>query len=251
MKKLILISFLVSLNAYSQNLKIPGRNVDVLFVVDNSGSMETIQKNVILNSKIFFDQFARQAYLNWKIGIISTDKADRPYIGFETSFDWSLFDYRDPHSIDQAVSEFQQSILNLGVAGSAQEYVFYNIKRNLENFDGKIGPQFLRPDADLVVVMITDEIEQSERDFGVSFNAQNFLDSLKKLINEKQVIRFYGALNREDLKDCSAPIDIDPYKGSPFESIVNLTNGFTVSACTNEFGLELAKIGKDIATLNK
>ena len=128
----------------------------ILFVIDNSGSMMSTQQNVIKNSKIFMEQFAKQPYINWKIGMVSTDKAENPYIGFDNSYDWTLIDFRDPTSFDRTVKQFQDSVAQLETNGDASEYVFYNVKRVLDLYDGRspARPRFLRSDSHLVVIMV-------------------------------------------------------------------------------------------------
>ncbi len=252
MKNIFLLSIcLLSFGVFAE-AKAVGKNVDILFVIDNSGSMTQIQQNLINNTKTFFEQFARQPYINWKVGIVSTDKADRPYLGFDSTFDWSLFDYRDPTSIDQAVNQFQSAVMNLGNNGDGSEYIFYNIKRNLDFYNGQTRPRFLRPNADLVVVMISDEEEQSLMEFGASYDAPNFLQIMLPYKDASKTLRFYGALSSKDLKGCEKLNTMQhAYAGSQFEAIINLTKGFNVSACASDFGIELAKIGKDIANLSK
>jgi hypothetical protein len=236
---------------YPLSLLESDKNVDVLFVIDNSISMDSIQQNVIKNSKIFLEQFAKQPYINWKIGIVSTDKADDPYLGFETSFDSSLIDYRDPTSLDKTVEIFQDAVAQLGTQGDSSEYIFYNVKRNLDIYNGSAPnrPAFLRPNSHLVVIMITDEKEQSEMGFGSAYQALPFAKTMSKYIAGNKILRFYGALNRKDLKGCDNAGDWDTYAGSPYEAIINATQGFNISACVDDFGTDLAKIGKDIVSL--
>ena len=226
------------------------KNIDVLLVIDNSGSMSSIQKNVILNSRIFLEQFAKQSLVNWKIGLISTDKGDTPYLGFDKSFDSTLITYNDPYSFDRTVSKFQDAVSELGIRGDADEYVFYNIKRVIDLYNGSKAstPTFLRPNSHLVVIMITDEQEQSMKKFGKDYDVPNFVNIMKKHIANKKVLRFYGALSRKDLAGCATSGDSELYVGSPYEAIINLTSGFNISACV-AFGNDLARIGKDIASL--
>jgi len=227
------------------------KNIDVLFVIDNSGSMSNIQQNVIKNSKIFLEQFAKQPYINWKIGLISTDKSDLPYIGFDTPFDSSLIDYRDPTSLDRTVAQFQTAVAKLGTDGDTSEYIFYNVKRVLDLFNGQMpgAPAFLRPNSHLVVIMISDEKEQSMQDFGPAYDAPTFIKTMSQYIGSNKILRFYGALSRKDLQGCNMPGDDEPYAGSQHEAAIVLTRGFNISACVDDFGSELAKIGKDIASL--
>ena len=241
----------VDKRVYPLSLLESDKNIDVLIVIDNSGSMNSIQQNVIKNAKIFLEQFAKQPYINWKIGLISTDKSEAPYLGFDTPFDYSLIDYRDPTSFNRTVKEFQDAVSEFGTNGDPSEYVFYNIKRTLDLYSGKTParPSFLRSDSHLVVIMITDEDEQSKNDFGAEYDAPKFYSTMSKYIPSNKILRFYGALSRIDLQGCGSSGDNEPYKGSQFESIINLSQGFNISACLNDFGSELAKIGKDIASL--
>lgn len=241
----------VDQRVYPLSLLESDKNIDVVIIIDNSGSMMSIQQNVIKNSKIFLEQFAKQPYINWKIGLISTDKKDNPYLGFDTSFDWTLIDSRDPMSFDRTVKQFQDAVSLFGTSGDGSEYIFYNIKRVLDLYDGRTPsrPPFLRANSHLVVIMITDETEQSKDDFGIDYDAPNFVKTMGKYIGSNKILRFYGALNRTDLKDCTNPGDFEPYAGSQYEKVINLTNGFNISACISDFGTELAKIGKDIASL--
>jgi len=236
---------------YPLSLLETDKNIDVMFVIDNSGSMYSIQQNVIRNSKIFLEQFAKQPYINWKIGLISTDKSEAPYLGFDSAFDYTLIDFRDPTSFGRTVEMFQEAVSQLGTNGDASEYVFYNVKRVLDLYNGQSTgrPSFLRQNSHLVVVMVTDEKEQSQSDFGDDYDVPNYLKTMTKYIAGNKILRFYGALSRRDLKDCNQPGDYEDYKGSPYEKIINLTNGFNISACVNDFGTDLAKIGKDIASL--
>lgn len=224
------------------------KGIDVILVIDNSGSMMGIQNNVIKNAKLFFEQFAKQQYVNWKIGIVSTDQRERPYLGFEQSFDSSLIDPRDPGSFNRVVNQFQEAVGRLGTNGSASEYTFYNVKRHLDDFDGRLGESFLRSNSHLVVIMISDEEEQSLQGFGFEFEAIRFFNNLSTYIPSNKILRFYGAIDHKDLQGCDGSWG-DPWRGSEFEKIISHSNGFVISACINNFGNELAKIGQDIAAL--
>ncbi len=233
------------------------KNIDVLFVIDNSGSMDSIQKNVIKNSKLFIEKFAKVPYINWKIGLISTDRKDNPYIGFElrNALDYTMVDLRDPSSLDRVVSEFQGAVSDLGTSGDASEYTFFNVKRVLDLFDGvNRSPRFLRSNSHLVVIMITDEKEQSKTAPGVGnpsfYEATNFFNGLSRYIDSGKILRFYGAFNHKELQGCDTGFSwSEPWQGNPFDEIISISQGFYISACTDNFGSDLARIGEDIVTL--
>lgn len=232
---------------YPLSLLQVNNRIDVVLVVDNSGSMRPIQDSVINNAKLFFEQFAKEAYVDWKIGIVSTDKTEEPYLGFKKTFDSSLVDEDDATSFDKVVVQFQNAMSNLGINGAGYEYTFYNLKRMLDQFGGSTNNSFQRGDSHLVVIMISDEEEQSKT-FGDSYEAINFLNTMRGYVSSSKKLRFYGAIKHKQLKDCTN-YDRDPWKGSEFEKIITASEGFVVSACVPKFGNELARIGKDIASL--
>lgn len=211
--------------------------VDILWVVDNSGSMQPIQQNIVDNAKLFMQEFIGHKFLNWKMGLISTDKDEGPYLGFNVVFD---------HANQDPVNTFQMAVESLGIRGSAMEYVFYNIIRMFNDFG-----YFFRNNSSIAIIMVSDEIEHSEEDHGSAYNALNTIDTIRGFISEKRKLRFYGALKASDLSNCppNSSWDYGPYKGSPYEQVINATNGKVMSACVTNFGEKLAEIGKDIVKL--
>ena len=224
------------------------KGIDVLLVIDNSGSMGGIQENVKKNAKLFFEQFAKQPYVNWKLGIISTDQSQEPFLGFTSSFDSSLIDPRDPTTFNRVIQQFQDAVGRLGTSGSASEYTFYNIKRAIDRFNGSSGESFLRSNAHFVTIMISDEEEQSDTFGANQYNPLSFFNTMGQYISSNKVLRFYGAIDHKDLPGCTGSFG-EPWLGSAFEQIIKVSNGFVISACKDDFGNDLARIGEDITSL--
>jgi hypothetical protein len=215
---------------------IAANKIDILWVVDNSGSMSPIQNNIINNAKLFMEKFTQDKSIDWKMGVVSTDGYERPFLGFGST----PFNSNSP----DPVTKFQSTISSLGINGSGSEYVFYNADRHLFIQ----GEPFLRKDAHLAIIMVSDEEEQSDGINRILYEPLAFYDHAKAKLGAKSILRFYGALGLIDL-GCTAPGDNVPYAGSPYEKIVNISKGFTISACSPNFGNDLARIGKDIASL--
>ena len=209
--------------------------IDILWIVDNSGSMESIQKNIVKNAELFMTEFIKSNYIDWKMGLVSTDKSEAPYLGFDTPFSRST---PDP------VPLFKSAVNSLGTNGDSSEYVFHNVYRTLT--DPRPIP-FLRGNSHLAVIMVTDEVEQSEEVNSSLYEVNNFFAAMRNLINPLFKMRFYGAINGKELDECDSYAM--EYGGSPYETIIKMTSGFVVSACKPDFGQGLADIGKDIASL--
>ena len=216
--------------------------VDVLWIIDNSGSMGGIQKNIVDNSKLFMQDFIKDKFIDWRMSVLSTDKKDSFYLGLNPLFDRH---YVDPDPSQDLVSVFSSAVKRLGVGGDWSEYVFYNTHRALNETSMK---DFFRSDAHLAVIMVTDEAEQSQR-FGAQFKPVQFLKDIKKNMVSSKILRFYGAFNFKDLKGCSRYQPL--YAGSPFEKVITDTGGIVLSACDKKFGVGLAEVGKDIVSFAK
>jgi hypothetical protein len=211
--------------------------------------MGPIQENVKKNARLFFEQFAKQAYVNWKIGIISTDQNEPPFLGFEKSFDSSMVDPSDPNSFNRVVEEFQTAVGRLGTSGSASEYTYYNIKRAVDRYNGSLGESFLRANAHFVTIMISDEEEQSDDFSPTQYDPLAFYNTMGQYISSNKILRFYGAIKHKDLPGCTSGGGFSPWIGSSFERIIKVSDGFAISACKDNFGTDLAQIGEDIVSL--
>lgn len=216
--------------------------IDILFVVDDSGSMDEIQSNVERNADIFFSQFAQQSYIRWKLGIITTSSTRDPILGFDSSFDSTLIDPRDSSTFNQAVEEFQTAVRTIGTSGDGTEKSYYNVIRQLDEYESNGNP-FLRPSSHFVVIFVTDEAEQS------STQSLAFYEMMQNRLGFGKIFRAFGAFGHYDLEDCRRTSWNASYEGSKFEQLILKSDGFHISACTDEFGKDLARVGESIATL--
>jgi hypothetical protein len=206
------------------------RKVDILWVVDNSGSMSTHQANLIKNVDLFINQFVAKGGLEWKMGVISTDIRQPPFAGFTPT---SAINYAQP----DGVARFQAAIRRLGTSGDSVERMFAPIQKHLTDF-----PDFLRPEATLAIIIISDAAEQS------SIRGSDMLSFIhaKKSGDHKKAI-FYGALTPTDFVCPPTGEDRWAYAGSVFEEVIDGTKGKLYKLC-GDFGQNLADLGRDLIT---
>ncbi|RYZ72245.1 MAG: VWA domain-containing protein [Proteobacteria bacterium] len=201
--------------------------VDILWVIDNSGSMATPQKSVVDNAEKFMEEFSK-ASVDWKLGLISTDDSEKPFLGFNSSFDRSSAD---------PVGVFGRAVDSLGTNGSASERAFDPIINSLKNF-----PTFLRPKKALAVIIVTDVEDQSR------LTAPQFLASFKSIIGDRPYYT-YGIFGAPDF-NCQAMDDRWQYAGSRYEEFMNSSSSHQVyPLCSADYGVALANIGRDISTV--
>lgn len=171
---------------YPQSIE---KDVDILFVVDNSGSMDPHQTNLRANFPKLIDALRSNklggAIPNVHIGVVSTDvgvgTTGQENFGCSIDGDDGKLQHRSadggcPSSSDgwisyiegqtnlggcggdavECVKQAFSCVAKLGVAGCGYEAPLESAKRALDPKAGR-NPGFLRPDAFLAVVFITDE----------------------------------------------------------------------------------------------
>lgn len=204
--------------------------VDILFVVDNSGSMYSHQQNLASNASRFMQKIAGfGTALDWKLGLISTDTSNPPFIGFRPG-DELTSQTPDP------VGRFQTAVGKLGLNGSYLEMGFDPIRVALD-----ANPNFLRQDAVLALFFLTDVKDQST-DLKTAADFISYITPKKGSLSR---IFAYGGFAAEDL-NCDGGDDSWNFNGSSYESVINATGGKYFTLCDPDFGDRLADIGEDI-----
>lgn len=179
---------------------------DILFVVDNSCSMEDEQDNLANNFSFFINEIAG-SNLDYRIAVVSTDVEGGPNGVEREGLRVSRFKDPEPRtliSIDDSdcrevgtrhgcfrgpettrvvtssmaaamqISAFTDNV-KLGSCGSGTETGLLAMQTALQKARGDCNAGFLREDANLIVVIVSDENDQDNT------NIQNYVQFLKGL----------------------------------------------------------------------
>lgn len=217
---------------------------DVLFVIDNSCSMGGEQTN-IANNALKFIQTAQTTSNDYQIGVVSTDVE-----GCTTSRTGKSVCpgalVGPPKIIKRTnanpVQEFADAA-KLGTNGSGSEKGLdaANLTLSPPNItDAAKNLGFLRQDAKLAVIVISDEEDQS-RTANVQFYV-DFLYSLKGRGNSTMV-SFHAIVGDSPGGCSSADGDADP--GARYIEVAKRMNGLFRSVCSSDWGRIAQDIGLD------
>jgi hypothetical protein len=218
--------------------------IDIIFVIDDSGSMSSIHNNIVDNAELFMEEFTKIDLVQWKMGIVTSEKRNSvreitEHLGFD-----SVFNSYTP----DAVNVFKAAVLDVGDNSGGTERMFGNLDRALQ----ARYQDFLRPNSQLAVIFVSDEKEHSWKDDASRYDPLTFVGIMKAYLSKGNLVRFYGALKQTDFPDCTnLSWDSGPYRGSRYEAVIQETGGFAISACAKDFGTRLADIGRDIVSLSK
>lgn len=204
-------------------------SVDILFIIDDSGSMSSHQNNLSTNIDLFIAELSNNSVLDWRIGV--------------TTSSWNGTGYGSltgtPAFVDKNTANFKSVLKNnllVGTWGDANE-VFIETAAGAISGLNLAGPNkgFFRQDALLVVFFITDTEDQGQ----VSpANAYNGLVSFKSGDPKKLVS--YAVL--ADPTNCAG----EGMQPNLIRDFLRLTNGKEFSLCDPKFGQNLASIANDI-----
>jgi hypothetical protein len=207
--------------------------VDILIVMDNSGSMEYEQANM---STKMLPLLSSLNNASWKIGVVTTDKADSCMRSVITKGE------------ADAETKFKTA-MKAGHTGSGTERGLYQAVKGLSC----PGMSWLRTNSSLAVLIVSDEDNCSNNNCGSSTedNAQespsyllNYISSdLGRELGKKA--RVYGLIWHPSQTQAQCPTGL--VRGTTYASAISTSGGKWGSICASDYSATLNSISQDIA----
>ena len=254
-------SVLSSSAQYEQASTYVPRKLDVLFVVDNSGSMSSSQVSLATNFPSFINFFKAKGY-DFKIAVTTTDA----YYGDQFVSDpcslCNIGQTQFRSGTNPAVYEITKdtpnlesvfaSNVNVGTTGSGDERAFSSFKAALNS---SLNVGFHRSDAYLAIVIISDEDDFSHDD--INLNESYAQPTLHPVASYKTYLESFtsGVANTDFSVSaiavldnaCKTTLGAGRKIGQRYMDLADQTGGTKNSICTN-FDLILNNISATIAS---
>ena len=262
---------------FQQAVSFTPRKLDVLFVVDNSGSMATSQQNLANNFPSFIDKFIDKGY-DFRIAVTTSDAfygdqfiangcsiCTTEQTRFRSGVNPPVYvidraDYDLSQASEEArlKSDFTLNV-KVGTNGSGDERVFSSFKAALAS---SLNVNFHRSDAFLAVVIVSDEEDFSQSEFAMNESYAN--PNLHSVVSYKNFLDgFTGGTASEDYSVSAISISDQACRDSlaggsggaqkvatRLNQLVDLTGGTKNSIC-NAFDQTLDSISSQIMTESK
>lgn len=209
--------------------------VDVLFIVDNSGSMAEEQRALRENFALFMQYFAGSG-LDYHVGVVSTDCDSRRTKGVlieDDSTGTKFID--DSFTEEEATLSFQQRA-NLGTSGSSDERGKDAAWAALVTNATTSSAGFMRDSADLSIIVISDERDWS-RDVTVN-EFSTWMTSLKPDGNTY----FSSVVGLGN--SC-----VNAERGTGYLEVTSNVGGIEWDICSNDYSSLLDQLGLQAAGL--
>jgi len=209
-------------------------DVDILFVIDNSGSMGSNQTNIKNNFDTFMNAFTA-AGVSYQIALITTDSAD--FVG----------DVITNSTVDP-ITEFNNQIDSIGTRGNAHEKGLWYAYESTTTGDASLGSStgFQRSDARLVVVYVSDEPDFSDYAYGGGGSAtmvfSDYSASLLSLKSSSSLVIAH-AIAGDYPSGCSA--NGGAQFGEGYYEVVNDLGGTFMSICASDWSATMDTLARD------
>ncbi len=243
--------------------------IDVLWVVDNSGSMATSQQAIADNFQRFIDKFEEHGF-DFRIAVIGSDAYKDE---FNASLNKSAFragNYLDgngntvtaPKILTPQTPDLEKAFIAniiVGIDGSGDERVFQSLRAAMNNQANR-DMDFPRADAYLSIIMVSDEDDFSWDGSGSKDNQygdpllhtpESYVGFMDGVTNSSATNRTYS-VNSIAILDvaCRVALGDNGRKiATRQNALATLTNGILGSLC-DDFGTTLSMISNKIIELS-
>jgi len=230
---------------------------DILFVIDNSKSMEEEQDYISDRILSFMDVLKD---LDWRLAITTTDAREQFSFGDGAlqAFEPGRY-FLDSNMESKRAKELFGQTAQRSEDGSPFERGLRASYRTIERFSavGDPAQSFFRDTASLAVVIISDEDETRLQSSGQPWedgyrsDASNFFRLVKETWSSEKLVQFNSIITRPGDEQCLQPNGSGWSYGHVYQEISDLTGGVTGDICASDFGVELAQIGQGVSDLER
>ena len=209
-------------------------DVDILFVIDNSGSMGSNQTNIKNNFDTFMNAFTA-AGVSYQIALITTDSSS--FVG----------DVITNATVDP-VTEFNNQIDSIGTRGSAHEKGLWYAYESTTTGDASPGSStgFQRSSARLVVVYVSDEPDFSDHAYSgggsTTMTPSDYSASLLSLKSSSSLVIAH-AIAGDYPTGCTA--NGGAQFGEGYYEVVNDLSGTFMSICASDWSGTMDTLARD------
>ncbi|NCN41523.1 hypothetical protein GW916_09795 [bacterium] len=236
--------------------------LDILFVIDNSGSMSQEQKNLSQRISGFMNLIKN---LDWQIGMTTTDPRPGMVVPGpdSTKRAWGNGDFRSLDGLDgsqfvlkskeeslSSAQEKLESSIELGVWGSGDERGIHAVSAALnKRIYSPAQAELFRSDSALVVVLISDEDECSNGgclSSSPSSDPKLLLKQIRSEFGEQKIFKFHSIIKSKEDTGCQGANTANLY-----QEMSTLTGGLVGSICESNYTQVLSEIGNRVLELVK
>jgi hypothetical protein len=235
-----------------------GGKVDILFIIDNSPSMEKEQKKLSERLKAFMPGIKN---LDWQIAFTTTDVSNGKY-GLKGSL-LELAGHPGQRILNSSFADADQVFLKTVQRPEMKNCIFDCPSSDEQPLKASIlsmqkhtteNADFYRSDADLAIIVLSDEDEKSKGSSSSATKPQAVVDAFHSIFGFTKKLSVYGIIIEpndvacfEDQKSANFQ---DAWYGTYVKELARITKGFTGSICADDYTKHLENISNSVRLLS-
>lgn len=243
---------------YKQEAVFVPKKIDVLWVIDNSGSMASSQAALTSNFQSFINKFQSQGY-DFHMAVTTSDAWEKQFNNASPKSkirDGNGTTHSGVFVMDQNTPNLANVFstnATVGTGGNGDERVFESFKQTLLDVTG-VNATFRRPEAYLAIIILSDEEDYSSasgqftENINTAYPVQSYVDFLNDYTDGGA--NFSVNTISVDTVACRDSLGNNAQKVSTrLPALATLTGGVKASICGN-FGTSLDLISNNIVQLS-
>ena len=223
------------------------RKIDILFVIDNSGSMEYEQKSMAQRTSQFLSLLRG---LDFQIAITTTDPrnislGDGRLVPIKRDAGGYIIDSNQ--EISSAQTQLSQTLQRSEV-GSGSEQGIRSVYRAIERYKNNESNlrSFFRDHAQFAVVLISDE---DESDNTTKNDPQSLINLISSTWQQQKRFSFHSIITKPGDTQCRGTYGYS--YGERYKTMSELTGGLIGSVCEMDYSNQVKDIAEGIRSLLK
>jgi hypothetical protein len=209
--------------------------VDILWVVDDSGSMGDEQSALAFNFNAFILDFLNKD-IDFQMGITTTDGTSRGDGKWRGHYK-HLTSTAAAENEEKFLRDFKRTV-KVGTRGSPREMGLHTGLRFLQRYADRKSVPFLRDDAYLVVVILSDEEDQSPK------SVEHYVKELKNFKQQDGLFKLYSIVTKQKTGNRWESV------GTKYINASQMSNGVSTDI-KEDFYHILRNMGSSIVNLTK
>jgi hypothetical protein len=209
--------------------------VDILFTIDNSCSMAEEQAALSMNFNAFIS-YATTANVDYRIAVVTTDD-------FASTAQGRFVTTGGPAVLARSMPNVQQAFaqrVNVGTAGSGNEKpLSTTLKALTAPLTATTNSGFLRDDANLAIILVTDAPDQSSEPLDYFMNRLPLVKGPRRI--HQVSVSAIGPFTNPPMGSGCFIEGIDPGR---FDALVTKTGGVKSDICTSNWARDLEALGR-------
>lgn len=207
--------------------------VDILFIIDDSGSMSGYQQKLVQNASLFIERFFKTKFIDYHVGVTTSTIGNKGKLEVYDGFRYVTRDTVDGANV-------LKNLMNVGTGGSGYEEFFsIHISALSEPQLSGENKGFYRKDAKLAIFVLTDTEDQSDYSMMESYE---FLKDLKD--GDERQLHYVTAFIEQSQSGCSNE-GIPPRKLKAMAE-EHKDRGYLFDLCQPDYGADLAQVASDL-----